>query len=304
MGSVVTPVKSNKGSIDGQFIEGIAHQESASLDEGGRSEGPRATDGTSPGSMLGNERQHPGRRFFNHVAEFSGGAACGHLREDRATANVNGSERMVGAVRRMSGQYAGNFPAQRRAIRQVDRVTHSQLRKLSEHLGEDRRHILRRERLIDGPIVGLLEELGQEFPKYLAVYSAEQAELASPGEEVEQSQGAADIEFPRREEQGTVAMMHFKRWLAGIVRLVKRPFCPLQLSGNDLLAEARGFIGKCRGCGRPAGRDGITGRQLPGPVKPFERKHVLVGKKLKREIWSGSEQLQPCPFRMQRAAEP
>ena len=71
-----------------------------------------------------------------------------------------------------------------------------------EDLAENRREIVRCERLIVRSIAGVVEELCQHFPEDLCIDGSEDTEDASACQQVEQSGGTSKLELPWRTEGG------------------------------------------------------------------------------------------------------
>lgn len=78
----MTPLKSSKGSEDGQFICGFS---------------PVTVEGWQQVFLAGwHEHDHPRGRFFNHVAKFPGRAAGRHVGEDGSSPHLYRTEAIGG----------------------------------------------------------------------------------------------------------------------------------------------------------------------------------------------------------------
>ncbi len=65
-----------------------------------------------------------------------------------------------------------------------------------EYVAEHRRNSLRRQDQIRWPYARIVDQLRQDFPKYLRIDGAQHTQGSSGGHQFQQSKRAADIELP------------------------------------------------------------------------------------------------------------
>ena len=198
MGGGVTPLKSNKGSDDGQFFRRFRTRSR-----------PRIEDASISRSRVRNDDDHPGRGFFHHISEPSGGAAGRHLGKDRSATDDDRSK-PIAVARTSGGQDMGKTTAYRREQRQIQRFTGSKRGQLSVDFVKNDGKVLRRERLILRSVLVAFKKLCQDLPKHLTVNGAQHAQMTGTRQEVEERERAAYVEFPGRKQQRAVTMLDFK----------------------------------------------------------------------------------------------
>ena len=140
---------------------------------------------------------------------------------------------------------------------------------------EDLGYILSRQDEITGSDPRIFDQLRQDFPKYLGVNSSQDAERSACGHQFQEGKRAADIEFPGRKKETPTRVVHFKGGLFAMPDLSGLAFCASQLFGQTGRGEARGFIGKGRGGGCPAGDDQVAFGKTVILFERGECKHVF-----------------------------
>jgi hypothetical protein len=138
-----------------------------------------------------------------------------------------------------------------------------------EYFAEYMRECFCGEEKIVRSITLIIEELSEEFPKYLAVHSSQDTQQASAAHEIQQRERTPNLEFPWRKQQGSVAVLNLKGNLAFEARWTKRAFCATELICDHIIRQPGRLIGK-RGCGGcPTGSDGIAWCDPPHTFQVF-----------------------------------
>ena len=168
---------------------------------------------------------------------------------------------------------------------------------------EDLGYILSRQDEITGSDPRIFDQLRQDFPKYLGVNSSQDAERSACGHQFQEGKWAADIEFPGRKKETPTRVVHFKGGLFAMPDLSGLAFCASQLFGQTGRGEARGFIGKGRGGGCPAGDDQVAFGKTVILFERGECKHVLIAVKAKLQSGSGTQTVQTKRMSVQGTAQ-